>query len=253
MQSSESQTRLLRPFWAAVLPPPWVVAVILAAVIVAWRGFLMLGPSRGTGPWMAVHFLTLAAAPLVLLDRDGRRRIGLSRRVSFRWLITAGVSGAVAAAIIGAIGGLVYGESQDNWFVTIGEAMLADGRLRALPIIELFVALAIPAALFSPIGEELFFRGMFHESLALRAGHVYGSGITAVVFGVMHLFHHGISAGPAGVDIRGVSGLVWVVFTVGLSLLFTLWRLRSSSIWSAVLCHAGFNVAMVACIVLAQS
>jgi uncharacterized protein len=246
---SESHTPLLRPFWVGVAPNPWILLLILGTIVVVWRGFLMLGPARGTGPGMALHFLFLAATPLLFLVREGRRKIGLTVRVSAGWATAALFGGVLAATSIGVLGTLLYGSSPANWFVTVRQTMLSASRLRGLPPLELFAALAVPAALFSPVGEELFFRGVFHESLAVRAGHIVASVITGVVFGVMHALHHGVSAGPAGIEIQGVSALAWVVLTCLLSLLFTFFRVRSKSIWSAVLCHAAFNVTMVAFIV----
>lgn len=249
MQHSPNGTHLLRPFWAGLVTPPWMVPALVSAIAVVWRGALMLGPSRGTSPWLPVYFLALAATPFVLLSREGRHGIGLHSRPDAKWALLAVVLGALAAVGVGALGASLYGGSVDNWYVTVRETLLSDQRLRTLPTNQLFVALAVPSALFSPVGEELFFRGVLHESVAARAGHGVAAVVSAAIFGLMHAFHHGISATPTGIDVRLVSGGMWVILTMALSLLLISIRLRSKSIWSAVLCHAAFNVAMVAFIV----
>ena len=61
-----------------------------------------------------------------------------------------------SSAAIGAIGFILFDRSSDNWYVTVGAALLHDPRLAALPTAVLFLGLGIPSALFSPLGEELF-------------------------------------------------------------------------------------------------
>jgi membrane protease YdiL (CAAX protease family) len=244
--------RLLRPFWANLVAAPWILGALVSVIAVASRGALMLGPSRGTGPWLPLYFLVLAATPFVFLTREGRRSIGLNTRPGAKWGLLAVLIGVLAGAGAGALGSLLYGASLDNWYVTVGQTMLSDERLRAMPTGQLFVALAVPAALFSPVGEELFFRGVLHESVAARTGHGVAAALSAAAFGLMHAFHHGVTATAAGIDVRLSSGGIWVVLTITLGLLLIGIRLRSRSMWSAVSCHAAFNVAMVAFIVSTQ-
>lgn len=169
----------------------------------------------------------------------------LSSGVSFTWVLAATASGVTAAIAIGMLGDLLYGDSSDNWSGTVSATLLGDPQFRTLPPAQLFPVLAIPAALFSPLAEELVFRGVFHDSILTRVGRRAALTITGVLFGFMHLFHHGISMGSTGVEVRVISGVIWMLLTVGLSVLFAVCRLGSTSIWSAVLCHAAFNVTMV--------
>jgi membrane protease YdiL (CAAX protease family) len=198
---------------------------------------------------MVVRFVTLMAIPFIFLSRDGRRQIGLTTGFRARWILWGLLSGALAAVAVGLLGHLLFARSANNWYVTVGATILSDPRLKSLPAAMLLPALAIPAALFSPVGEELFFRGVFHESIAGHAGHGVAAVITGCAFGLMHVFHHGISTGPGGVNVRVVSGLLWVLLTLGLSLMFNACRRRSGSIWPAVVCHTAFNVTMVGFIV----
>ena len=79
---------------------------------------------------MVAHFLFMAVATLGVLGREGR----------------------------GAIGYFFFGWSPDNWYVSFGQTMLRDPRLADLPLATMAIALAAPAAVFSPVAEELFFR-----------------------------------------------------------------------------------------------
>lgn len=200
---------------------------------------------------MALHFIALMGTPFLFLTPNGRNSIGLRAPLGLKWLLYAVVFGVMAAVAMGALGTLLYGPSPNNWFVGIGMTLLANPQFGDLDFTtgEMFLALAVPAALFSPIGEEIFFRGVVHELIAADWSHKTAAVSTSIVFGVMHLFHHGVTVGPGGLEIRVVSGLIWVLLTVALSVMFTVFRLRSRSIWSAVVCHSAFNVTMIGVIV----
>jgi membrane protease YdiL (CAAX protease family) len=240
----------LRRFWACGVRNPWLLALSAGMIVVIWRGILVLGPSRGVGVAMVIHFIGLAVTPFLFLRQEGRRIIGLTSGLSRAWAGIAILCGVVAGVVIGVLGMWWYGESDHNWFVTVRDTMLRDARLRALEGLRLFAALAVPAAIFSPIGEELFFRGVFASFVTMAAGPLAAAVWTAAVFGLVHVFHHGVAMGPTGLEIQPVSAMAWVLLTAGLSLLFTWLRTQSGSIWSAVCCHAAFNVTMVAFIVI---
>jgi membrane protease YdiL (CAAX protease family) len=198
---------------------------------------------------MVLHFVGLMASPFLFLSRDARIKLGLSRSPHSLWISWAILLGAVSPLVVWWVGFLLYGLSPDNWYVTVSSTLMRDSRLGGMPAPMLFPTLAIPAAVFSPLGEELFFRGVFHEAIAERFGQGAAAAGTAAAFGLMHLFHHGVALGPSGVEWRPVSGLIWVVLTVGLGVLFTFCRQRGGSIWTAVVAHSAFNVSMVAVIV----
>ncbi len=228
---------------------PWKLAALLLAIVAAWRGVLLLGAAGGRGPWMVAHFVFMAALPFVFLTREGRIAIGLRRPSRPRWLLWGPLLGALAAIVIGLIALLLFEWSPDNWYVSFGQTMLRDHRLAGLAPVTLAITLGIPAAVFSPVGEELFFRGLLHTAIETVAGRMVALVTTAVSFGVIHLFHHGLALTGDGIQILAVSGSIWLVLVMGLSLLFTLCRTRSGSIWPSVASHAAFNVAMVIFIV----
>jgi hypothetical protein len=102
----------------------------------------------------------------------------------------------------------------------------------------------LPAAIVSPVGEEFFFRGLLHFSLKRVAGSTVATLANAFAFGSVHLLHHGIWRDAAGWHFRMGSGLMFLLVGMGLSWLFTVCRLRSGSLWPAILAHSACTLAM---------
>ena len=82
--------------------------------------------------------------------------------------------------------------------------------------------LFILAAILIPIAEEVFFRGILYRWLRVRAGLWMGLGISAVVFGSLHL-------GPQVLSISILGAIMAVVYE------------RSKSLWTAITIHATNN------------
>jgi hypothetical protein len=150
--------------------------------------------------------------------------------------------GALGAAVAIAVGFGLYGFGSDNWVITFRntyrEVSLPLGRWRA------FAVLALPAAVVSPVGEEFFFRGLFHFSLERAAGRGTATLANAFAFASVHLLHHGIWGDAAGLHLRPGSGLMFLLVMMGVSWLFTLCRLRSGSLWPAILAHSACTLFM---------
>ncbi|MES3022296.1 MAG: CPBP family intramembrane glutamic endopeptidase [Pseudomonadota bacterium] len=233
----------LRPALQAMLPPAPVVGAVLALVFLLMRGIGVLGPARWQ--WaLPLGFVLMAAVPWILLPRQGRREIGLkapARRFAFAGALA---SGAAAALLCFALGMLLYGNSADNWYVSI-----ADSYRRAIPAgsmgpLMLQIALTLPACIFSPIGEEIFFRGFLQRAFAQRWGARAGGWLEAGVFGLVHLVHHGLVANAAGLRPGIVSAALWVLLMVLTARLFGEIRRRGDSVLPAIAAHAAFNFTM---------
>jgi len=70
--------------------------------------------------------------------------------------------------------------------------------------------------------------------------------VNCLGYGITYLYFHAIWSDLAGFHVRLVSGGITLgLFTVA-GLLFTLIRLYSGSLWTAVAAHAGFNMALLA-------
>ena len=209
------------------------------------RTYAILGPAKA-GLLFLCQFLLMGLLPFVLLTRAGRQEIeicGISRPA---WLLWSPLIGALAAAGVIALGFGLYGFGSDNWVITLRnmyrEVALPLGKWTA------FALLALPAAIVSPVGEEFFFRGLLHLSLRRVVGNGTATLANALAFGSVHLLHHGIWKDAAGLHLRPGSGLMMVLVMMGLSWAFTICRLRSGSLWPAVLAHSACTLFMTATI-----
>lgn len=202
----------------------------------------MLGP-MAYRPLFLTHCIFMALVPLVLLARRDWFQIGLkksARRLEYPLAI---LYGALAAFVCFAIGYLLFGTSPENWFVSVGNSFRAQPT-EGFSIIQLHMMFTIPAIIFSPIGEEIFFRGYLQRSFETRFSERGSTLIQAAWFGGAHLLHHGILVTAAGVVILPLSGTLWFLLMVSLSLMFVWLRKRHDSIFPAILAHSAFNALM---------
>lgn len=84
------------------------------------------------------------------------------------------------------------------------------------------------AVSLGPLMEELFFRGFLYPVLARRLGVAWGILLTALPFGLIHLFQYGYAWGA-----------VLIIFLVGVVL--TAVRAATKSVASSFLAHVGYN------------
>ena len=159
--------------------------------------------------------------------------------------------GASAAAGCFAAGVLAFGSSEDNWFVSIARNYRDTIPHQGLTTPQLFLVATLPALLFSPIGEEIFFRGLLQRALEERFSLRASTCIEALLFGLVHLCHHGLLATSAGIRLLPLSGALWVALMFCVALLFAWLRQRSGSLLPAMAAHASFNLAMNVCIFVA--
>lgn len=72
-------------------------------------------------------------------------------------------------------------------------------------MLTLHLVFTLPALLFSPIGEEIFFRGMLQRALEQRFSTRASTMLECAAFGLVHLCHHGLVVGVTGWSIRPLS------------------------------------------------
>lgn len=234
---------LLRSFWQRIFHRAWIVSLVLFVALGGLRAYGLFGPSSARILIM-LNFLLMWFLPFVFLTKEGRQAMGLKRVEHPRWLGWGLLLGMGAAFVVFAIGWSLYGRSADNWYISVLDSFSIGAAQLQIPRFVLFLLYTVPAMIFSPIGEEFFFRGMLHESVREQWGATVATPVNAVAFGAIHLLHHGLRWDSTGGHLLLGSGLLWVGLMMGLSWLFTVCRQRSGSIWPAVVAHSGFNLVM---------
>lgn len=229
--------------WKAAARIAWPTVLFLAVVFALMRAVGMLGPSQFR--WMLpLGFVLMAITPWLLLTRDGRKQIGLTAPRSTRFYVPSILLGAAAAFICFLLGVALFGASEDNWFVSIASNYRQNVDTTGFSLLQLHLMFTVPAVLFSPIGEEIFFRGLLQRALEERLSARNSTLVECGMFGVVHLCHHGLAVNAAGFTVRPLSGGLWVMLMFLAAYVFARLRQRSDSLYPAMISHATFNVVM---------
>ena len=232
----------VKPLWRSL---PFGIAGLALVFVVAssaGRAAAMFGPASWRALFMVI-FIAMAALPWLVLSREGRRQVGLQRPRSMLWLPLGLLLGAMAASACYLLGLSLYGASADNWFVSVARNYQLQPT-HGWSLLRLHLTFTIVACLFSPIGEEIFYRGFLQKVLEDRHGARRATIMEASLFALVHLCHHGILVTSSGYQLLPVSGALWVAQMFALSLLFAWLRRRGDSILPAIAAHAAFNAAM---------
>jgi membrane protease YdiL (CAAX protease family) len=234
---------LLRAFWVPVFGDGFRLAILLAVLAAAVRGVGMLGPQRLL--WvLPVGFTLMALTPHVFFSREGRRRAGLRFPRKPMWIIGGILLGAAGAGLFYWLGLTLFGETNDNWFVSVRRGFPITPEMASLSTAQLFWIISIPSLIFSPLGEEIFFRGFLQQVVEERWNPRTGVIVDAGWFAVVHLFHHGILRIDGQVQLLPLSGAIWMVLIFGTGIMFALLRQKTASLVAPVLSHAAFNLGM---------
>lgn len=235
----------LKKYWARHFRYDWKLGVFLILLFGIPRFIIVLHAyvTRSYGTVMFV-FLAMWFAPFILLTQAGRKSIGMQR--PFSWLHT-GISllaGGMICYLLFQLFFKLYGHSIDNPFVYIG----GNNPTSALPAetkTMYFWIAAIPSMLFSPIGEELLYRGIIHGCFVPRFGEAKASMFDSLAFALTHIAHFGIIYTSASWHFTLFPTLLWVLSMFMVSRLFFRCKGYSGSIWGAIGAHAGFNFVMM--------
>jgi hypothetical protein len=192
-------------------------------------------------------FVVMALTPLLLLERGGRERIGLTWRLRPGGVLMGIVLGAACCAAMIWSANLLFGAGEDNAFEYVA------GSYSGLPPVMgdtqrliLFAVFALIGMTCSPIGEELFYRGLVHECFADEAGEGRSACIDAAAFALVHLAHFGLVWTAAGWVLLPLPALWWLCGMFVAALAFNGARRASGSVFGAVAAHAAFNLLMTA-------
>ena len=239
----------LRPFWRRLFSFNWKFGLFLILIICIPR-FILVLHANATGNYGSIGLIMVISAivPFIFLSKFGRQEIGFTKPTNFSWLFIAFIFGLVASICLYLLGQALYGNSYENWYAYIGKSYnIPVGILQHAKTI-LFAIMAFTGMIFSPIGEEFFFRGLVHGSFAKSIGDKKASLVDGSAFALTHISHFGFVFINHHWSFFTVPTILWVLSMFLVSLLFFYCRKRAGSVLGAILCHASFNLGMIYCI-----
>jgi len=241
----------LRPFWNRLAIPPWLLSLLVLVVLAAARFYSAFGPRQASILFL-LHILVMWTLPFLFLTCQGRRDIGLRKEGStLSNIALSALVGAASGYFIFWLGMTLYGNSPNNWCVSIRDSFQLNQMLAIMSPAAAFAVIALLTMSFTPIGEEFLFRGLIQQSFTLRWNAVIATLVNGFGYGLIHLLHvHGLWHDAAGFHLRLVSGALVVLLLAGLGAVFTFIRLRTGSLWCGVVAHAACNLAMISAIFL---
>ena len=230
---------LLRPIWQKVFR----LDIIFISIM-----FVFLGIIRVTGLYreeiylVVLGFLIMWFLPVIFFGKNGRRRIGVRIPENWYWLCLSFLLGVIVAFVFYLFGYILYGTGIENWGMTVAREF-SDQEEVLIPVV--FAVVTLFSMLFSPIGEELFFRGMLQEVFAKKLASYKLAGFwSSLLFAAIHLPHHDIFFSSPGFFKTLVPLAIWFIFMFLVSTLFIFARIKSGSILGAIACHSGYILGM---------
>ncbi|CAN5148697.1 hypothetical protein BH23BAC2_BH23BAC2_26040 [soil metagenome] len=239
----------LKTFWSKIFNFNWKFGLFLILAICIPRFVLVLHANETANyGYIGLIMLISAIAPFVFLSKYGRKKIGIKKPTNSRWLIIAIIIGILFSVSLYVLGEILYGNSYENWYYYIGKSLNIPEGIDQQSKLGMFGIMALTGMTLSPIGEELFFRGIVHSSFANSVGHRKASLIDSSAFAIVHISHFGLIFINQQWKFLLVPTLIWVLSMFCVSILFYICRKRSGSILGAINCHSAFNLGMIYCI-----
>lgn len=232
--------------WKSFFNLNWKFGLLLVLLICIPRFILVLKANQ-TNNYSLIGLIMLISAliPFVFLNKYGLKQIGIQKPKSPITLVYALLLGIIVSLIIYYLGVCLYDNTLQNWYQYIGLSYNIPEDITNKDRHVMFVIMAVTGMTFSPIGEELFFRGIVHHSFANSLGNSKASLIDGLAFALTHISHFGLIFVANRWDFYFIPTLIWVISMFAVSLLFIGMKRKSKSIWGAVLCHSGFNLGMI--------
>jgi uncharacterized protein len=239
----------LKPFWRTYFDFNWKFGLFLILLICVPRFFLVLNANETANySYIGLIMIVSAIAPFLFLNKYGRKNIGLTKSNNYSWVLWGFVFGLIFSVVLYFLADLIYQDTFENWYVYIGKSYNIPAGIKPNEKLVLFVIMAVVGMTFSPIGEELFFRGIVHSSFAKSVGDKRASIIDSTAFALTHISHFGFVFINKEWDFFIIPTLLWVLSMFLVSILFYTCRQKSGSLAGAILCHSAFNLGMIYCI-----
>lgn len=241
--SLKAEKNLLYLKIQTIFKQPWIVILILYVILALVRGFGAFGPEK-IRILIMVGFILMWFLPFSFFSKYGRKRIGIKKIDKSMWLLWGFLIGVIAALAVLGIGVLFVTSNVEHWYVSIINQVMSPEIREILPFVSVFFMTTIPSIILSPIGEELFFRGMIHEAVREKTNEKVATIVNSFAFAVVHIFHFGFVVEGTTLQYLVGPGIVWFLLMFILSILFTVCRKKSGSLLPAILAHSSFNLIM---------
>ena len=239
----------LRPFWKNIFNFNWKFGLFLILIVCVPR-FILVLHANATGNYSSIGLIMAisAAAPFIFLSKEGQRKIGIRKPDRYRWILIAFILGLIVSILLFLLGKGLYGNSYENWYQYIGKSYNIPKGIDAYHKNVMFAIMAITGMTFSPIGEELFFRGIVHSSFEKSIGEKKASIVDSSAFALTHISHFGLVFINTKWTFFTIPAIIWVSCMFLVSILFFKLRKQTASIVGAIICHSAFNLGMIYCI-----
>jgi len=236
----------LRPIWRRIFKFNWKLGLLLILLVCIPR-FALVMQANATANYSSIGLLMVISAivPFIFLNKYGLKQIGFTKPKNYSWLFIAFAIGLAASLILWFVGESLYGDSYHNWYEYIGKSYNIPTGIKPKEKAIMFAVMAVTGMTFSPIGEELFFRGIVHSSFAASIGEKKASIVDASAFALTHISHFGLVYINAQWLFLTAPTIIWVSCMFFASVLFFTFRQKSGSILGAVIGHAAFNLGMI--------
>lgn len=239
----------LKPFWRRFFDFNWKFGLFLLIIICVPRFILVLNANETANyGYIGLIMVVSAIAPFVFLNKHGRKQIGFTRPRNYLWLFWGFAFGLAFSVGLYFLGDFLYKDTLENWYVYIGRSYNIPAGVRPNDKLVMFVVMAIVGSTFSPIGEELFFRGIVHSSFAKSIGDKRASIIDSSAFALIHISHFGLVFVNNKWKFLIAPTIIWVLSMFLVSILFYKCREKTSSLIGSIICHSAFNLGMIYCI-----
>lgn len=211
------------------------------------RFILVLEANASGGGYGLVSFIFILMwfTPLILLTKDGRRNIGIRKPTNSIWLLYSFLIGALFCLLMYVLAKLLFGDTINNSFVYISRSYTVPLDVLSTNRLTMFLMFSLVGMTFSPIGEEILYRGVVHGTFVPRFGENVASVFDSLAFALTHLAHFGIVYNLGGWHFLPLPSLFWVLGMFVACRLFFLCKQKTDSILGAIVAHAGYNVGMM--------
>ena len=193
----------------------------------------------------SIIFVVMWFLPFILLNKAGRREIGIKKPSSSKGIFIGILAGIFFCSIVWVLGDMLYGNTISNWLFYISKSYnITNPDVISQQRLTYFLIFGLTSMFFSPIGEELMYRGLIHRCFSGQIGENRASYVDSSAFALTHLAHFGIVYSNGSWTLLIFPAMLWVLLMFFASRIFFWVKQRSGTIYGAILSHAFFNLTM---------